>query len=47
MHDYMKAPNPMVTFYYSLTKRTLRATIISKHTRFSTYLRTYLFISNL
>ena len=44
---WMKAPNPMVTFYYSLTKRTLRATIISKHTRFSTYLRTYLFISNL
>ena len=47
MHDYIKAPNPRVTFYYSLTKRTLRATIISKHTRFSTYLRTYLFISNL
>lgn len=47
MHDYMKAPNPMVTFCYSLTERTLCATIVLKHTRFSTYLRTYLFISNL
>lgn len=47
MHDYIKAPNPIVTFYCSLTERTLCATIVSKHTRFSTYLRTYLFISNL